>query len=112
MGPAPSTQIARVVVLRLRPARGGHTLPAPLAVGGIDCQMGVRGSIGTTRRGLQGPQTSAHMDRPNPGISRGTGIVGVPDMKIRPLQDRIIVKRLEGEEHLIIREDDVLGVLE
>jgi chaperonin GroES len=38
------------------------------------------------------------MGRPNPGRSRGTGIVGVPDMKIRPLQDRIIVKRLEGEE--------------
>jgi chaperonin GroES len=38
------------------------------------------------------------MDQPNPGRSRGTGIGGVPDMKIRPLQDRIIVKRLEGEE--------------
>ena len=29
---------------------------------------------------------------------RGAAIGGVPDMKIRPLQDRIIVKRVEGEE--------------
>ena len=53
-------------------------------------------------------------------------------MKVRPLHDRLLVKRLdqeakskilfskysgseiklEGDEHLIIREDDVLAVLE
>ena len=33
-------------------------------------------------------------------------------MKIRPLHDRILVKREDEEEYVIMKEEDVLAILE
>ena len=32
-------------------------------------------------------------------------------MNVRPLRDRVLVK-LDGEEYLIVREDEILGIAE
>ena len=75
-----------------------------------------------TKSGIIIPDTAK--EKPSEGrvIAAGNGKIG-EDGKVTPLDvkkgDRILFSKysgtevkLEGEEHLIIREDDVLGILE
>jgi chaperonin GroES len=75
-----------------------------------------------TKAGIIIPDTAK--EKPSEGrvIAAGNGKIG-EDGKVTPLDvkkgDRILFSKysgtevkLEGEEHLIIREDDVLGILE
>ena len=76
----------------------------------------------TTKGGIIIPDTAK--EKPSEGIvaAAGNGKVG-DDGKVTPLDvkkgDKVLFSKyagtevnIEGEEHLIIREDDVLGVLE
>ena len=75
-----------------------------------------------TKGGLIIPDTAKEKPQEGKVIAVGTGKVD-EDGKVRPLDvhkgDRVLFSKysgseinLEGEEHLIIREDDVLAVLE
>ncbi len=76
----------------------------------------------TTKGGIIIPDTAKEKPQEGKVIAVGNGKVG-EDGKARPLDvkagDRVLFSKyagtevnIDGEEHLIIREDDVLGVLE
>ena len=76
----------------------------------------------TTKGGIIIPDTAKEKPQEGKVIAVGKGKVS-EDGKIRPLDvkkgDRVLFSKyagtevnIDGEEHLIIREDDVLGVLE
>jgi chaperonin GroES len=75
-----------------------------------------------TKGGIIIPDTAKEKPQEGKVIAAGKGKVG-EDGKVTPLDvkkgDRVLFSKyagtevnIEGEEHLIIREDDVLGVLE
>jgi chaperonin GroES len=75
-----------------------------------------------TKGGIIIPDTAKEKPQEGKVIAVGNGRVN-EDGKVRPLDvkkgDRILFSKyagtevtLEGEEHLIVREDDVLGVIE
>ena len=76
----------------------------------------------TTKGGIIIPDTAKEKPQEGKVIAAGNGKVG-EDGKVRALDvkkgDKILFSKyagtevnIEGEEHLIIREDDVLGVIE
>jgi len=76
----------------------------------------------TTKGGIIIPDTAKEKPQEGKVIAAGKGKVG-EDGKVQPLDvkkgDRVLFSKyagtevnIEGEEHLIIREDDVLGVVE
>ena len=76
----------------------------------------------TTKGGIIIPDTAKEKPQEGKVIAAGKGKVS-EDGKLQPLDvkkgDRILFSKysgtevnIEGEEHLIIREDDVLGVIE
>jgi chaperonin GroES len=75
-----------------------------------------------TKGGIIIPDTAKEKPQEGKVVAVGKGKVG-EDGKVRPLDvkagDRILFGKysgteikIEGEEHLILREDDILGVLE
>ena len=76
----------------------------------------------TTKGGIIIPDTAKEKPQEGKVIAAGKGKV-TDDGKVQPLDvkkgDRVLFSKysgtevnIEGEEHLIIREDDVLGVME
>ena len=76
----------------------------------------------TTKGGIIIPDTAKEKPSEGKVIAVGKGKIG-EDGKVRPLDvkkgDRVLFSKysgtevqIEGEEHLIIREDDVLGICE
>ena len=76
----------------------------------------------TTKGGIIIPDTAKEKPQEGKVIAVGKGKIG-DDGKVQPLDvkkgDRVLFSKyagtevnIEGEEHLIIREDDVLGVCE
>jgi chaperonin GroES len=75
-----------------------------------------------TKGGIIIPDTAKEKPIEGKGIAAGNGKV-LEDGKVRPLDvkagDRILFSKyagteikIDGEEHLIMREDDILGVIE
>jgi chaperonin GroES len=75
-----------------------------------------------TKGGIIIPDTAKEKPQEGKVVAVGNGKIG-EDGKVRPLDvskgDKILFSKyagtevnIEGEEHLIIREDDVLGVIE
>ncbi len=76
----------------------------------------------TTRSGIIVPDTAQEKPQEGKVVAAGKGKIG-DDGKLTPLDvkkgDRVLFSKysgtevnIDGEEHLIIREDDVLGVVE
>ena len=80
----------------MTPPRPVHRLCPRLAFGKPECQNGRVGTSPIEIRALRQPATSTHMlARP---VLKGVGPEETGFMKIRPLQDRILVKRIAEEE--------------